>query len=147
MSENLLDKLPRVYVAGPFRGATPWDIEVNVRRAEDLGLRIAKMGAVPVIPHAMYRYFHASLPDEFWIEATISLLHTCQAMVIDLPYEKVAKSIGTMGEIDDCLKLGRPIFYDADVMENDLEGLRTWIAEWRRVRKVELSSLYGKFGG
>jgi hypothetical protein len=138
------DKLPRVYVAGPFRGNTPWDIECNVRRAEDLGLVVAKMGAVPVIPHTMYRFYESSLPDEFWIEATLSLLHTCQSMVIDLPHERVANSVGTMGEIEDCREHKRSFFYDDVEEDNNLEALRLWIAEQQRAKKIVNSSLYGR---
>jgi hypothetical protein len=141
------DKLPRVYVAGPFRGKTPWDVECNVRRAENLGLVVAKMGAVPVIPHTMYRFYQFSLPDEFWIEATLSLLHTCQSMVIDLPHERIANSIGTVGEIEDCRENKRPFFYDDVEVSHNLESLKSWIAEWRRAKKIVNSSLYGKFGG
>lgn len=142
----IIEKIPRVYIAGHFRGKTPWDIECNVRRAEDLGLWVAKMGAVPVIPHSMYRYYQGSLPDAFWIEATLSLLHTCQSMVIDLPHEQIVNSVGTMGEIADCVGYQRPYFYDDVTVKNDLDALVRWIANWKSVAKIGLSSLYGKMG-
>ena len=38
-------QLPKVvYVAGPFRGDSHWDIEQNIRRAEELSLEIWKAG-------------------------------------------------------------------------------------------------------
>lgn len=142
------EKLPRIYIAGPFRGETPWDIECNIRRAEDLGLRVARMGAVPVVPHSMYRYYQGSLPDAFWIEATLSLLHTCQAMVIDLPLKDVQNSVGTMGEIEDCRKFKRSYFCDDDQTDNNLEMLKIWISEWFEMRKRHVqTALYGRMAG
>ncbi len=37
-----------VYVAGPFRARSPWEVERNVRAAETATLALASMGAVPV---------------------------------------------------------------------------------------------------
>lgn len=33
-----------IYVAGPFRGSNAWEIEQNIRRAEAVGLAVAKVG-------------------------------------------------------------------------------------------------------
>ena len=46
-----------VYIAGPFRAPTPWGIEENVRHAERHAFEIAKLGAMPVCPHANTRHF------------------------------------------------------------------------------------------
>ena len=103
---------PRVYVAGPFRGKTPWIIEENIRRAESLGLRVARMGAVPVIPHSMYRFYQDSLPDDFWLAAGLSILSTCDALACVLPHDKIHLSQGTTAEVAFHIKAGRPVFYD-----------------------------------
>ena len=58
------------YIIGPFRAPTAWEIEQNVRNAERLGLEVAKLGAFPIIPHAITRFFHGLLSDEFWLEGT-----------------------------------------------------------------------------
>jgi hypothetical protein len=138
----IVEKKPRIYVAGPFRGETPWIVESNVRRAEEVGLRVAKLGAIPVIPHTMYRFYQGSWSDEFWDEATLSLLHTCQAMVVDRPHAEVLDSAGTLREIEDCHANKRFYFYD-----DDMDKLKLWITEQQRAAKIVNSSLYGKFGG
>lgn len=33
-----------VYIAGPFRAATPWLVEANVRRAEEVALAVWRLG-------------------------------------------------------------------------------------------------------
>jgi len=73
---------PVVYIAGPFRAETPWKVEQNIRRMEDVALEVAKIGAVPLCPHTMYRYFDKSLPDEFWLDATVGLLLRCDAILM-----------------------------------------------------------------
>ena len=70
-----------VYIAGPFRGATPFDVAQNVRRAEFFGLLVGKAGAVPVIPHTMFANFDKSLPDAFWLDATMDILKRCDGIV------------------------------------------------------------------
>jgi hypothetical protein len=62
-----------IYVAGPFRGKTPWDVERNVRRAEEIAYWVSCQGAVALCPHSMYRFFDKTLTDEFWLAATLEL--------------------------------------------------------------------------
>ena len=71
-----------IYIAGPFRGATPWDVERNVRIAEEASLEVARAGHVPLCPHTMYRHFDKSLPDAFWLDATLALLTRCDAILM-----------------------------------------------------------------
>lgn len=93
-----------IYIAGPFRGPSPWDIEQNVRSAEERGLAVALRNMIPLIPHTMYRFFQDSLPDPFWIHATGELLKKCDAMLLTGNWES---STGCQGEIRiaDALKI------------------------------------------
>ena len=84
-----------VYIAGPFRGKTAWDVERNVRRAESWSMRVAEAGAVPLCPHTMFRYFNGTLTDEFWLRATLYLLRKCDGAVF-IPFWE--ESVGARGE-------------------------------------------------
>ncbi len=44
-------KSMKIYVAGPYTGSTLEEIEENVRRAMEAGLKIWKKGHFPYIPH------------------------------------------------------------------------------------------------
>jgi hypothetical protein len=68
-----------VYIAAPFTAATTWDIECNVRLAEGFGLEVAKLGAMPLIPHCNSRFFFGQCTAEFWYEGTLELLKRCDA--------------------------------------------------------------------
>jgi nucleoside 2-deoxyribosyltransferase len=118
---------PKIYIAGPFRASTPWEIEQNVRCAEAHGLLVAQLGAIPIIPHAMYRFFQDALPDEFWLEAGLRIMDGCQALSVCVAEERAGT--GTTGERKyaiDQLKI--PVFkrYEED-------ALLTWIRNWRNL--------------
>jgi hypothetical protein len=105
-----------VYIAAPFRGKNAWEVEQNIRVAENLGLAVAEMGAVPVIPHTMYRFFDGTLEDRFWLDATLQLMHKCDAMLLGAGWRR---SEGAGIESD---QFHRPQF-------EHLPDLKKWLAE------------------
>jgi hypothetical protein len=70
-----------IYICGPFTGPRAWDIEQNVRRAEERALEVAMLGASPLCPHTNTRFFHGTLSEEFWYAATAELLLRCDALI------------------------------------------------------------------
>lgn len=117
---------PLIYIAGPFRADTPWSIEQNIRRAEEHGLLVAKLGGIPVIPHTMYRFYQNALPDEFWLEAGIALLHTCAAVAVCVGPDRAQQSFGTLGEIGQAKQWSLPVYYNTNP-DGDQRDLRCWI--------------------
>ena len=95
-----------VYIAGPFRAPTAWEIERNVREAEDLGFAVIKLGAMPIIPHANTRYFHGSVPDSFFIEGTLELLKRSDIL---LAMPRWQESEGATGELIWARRRGMPV--------------------------------------
>lgn len=118
---------PLIYIAGPFRADTSWEIERNIRRAEEHGLWVARLGGIPVIPHTMYRFFQNSLSDTFWLEAGLALLRPCNAVAVDVDELRAEDSTGTQGEIVSARELNLPVFYAAPRSQI---ALQTWIANW-----------------
>lgn len=106
-----------VYCAGPFRAATDEQREANIRRAEAMGLEVAKLGASPVIPHANTRSLHNAMTDEFMLAATLELMKRCDAVIL---CEGWQESAGTRDEICEAHWLGLPVFYS-------LFGLKNWL--------------------
>jgi len=98
-----------VYIAGPFRGLTAWDVACNVHRAEELAFAVAKAGAMPLCPHANTRDFDGTLTDKFWIDGTLELLRRCDAVIVVPGWEE---STGTRGEIEEAKRIGLSVFYD-----------------------------------
>lgn len=117
-----------IYIAGPFRAATAWAVENNIRAAERWGLEVARLGAAPVIPHTMYRFFHGTLSDDFWLEAASTLLLLCDGMLVieHLFSSTWRESKGTNAEVLKMLQLERPTFFLDDFEEG---ALATWITK------------------
>lgn len=122
------ERMKTIYIASPFRAETAWEIENNIREAERWGLVVARLGAIPVIPHAMYRFFHGSLPDAFWIEATLTVCRYCDSL-LTVDYRESDRwrtSTGTCGEIDEMKRLHRPTFFLGDLVDGTIAD---WIKE------------------
>lgn len=106
-----------VYIAGAYRGATPYETEQNIRRAEREGLEAAQLGTMPVIPHTMTRYFDGTVTHEFWLAGTLELMRRCDALLIAPGWEN---SAGTQAEIKEAHRLNIPVFYSQ-------RGLADWL--------------------
>lgn len=97
-----------IYIAGPFRGQTPWEVELNIRNAEHAALAVAELGGVPLCPHTMFRFFNGLLNDEFWLEGTKELLRRCDSIYLITQW---TSSSGSHGEKALAEEMGMPIFY------------------------------------
>ena len=107
-----------VYVAGPFRGPSSWDIAENIRRAERLALEVWRLGAACICPHANTRNFQGAAPDAVWLRGDLELLARCDAVLMTDDWQR---STGARAEHDVAtLRLHLPVFYR-------LEELRDWL--------------------
>lgn len=106
-----------VYIAGKFRGPDAWVIENHVRRAEEAGFEVARLGAMPLIPHSNTRFFHGALPDQFWLDGTLELLRRCDAL---LTVEGWEQSQGAREEVEEAKRRDIRVFHS-------LEDLGPWL--------------------
>lgn len=97
-----------VYVAGPYRGKTAWQVEVNIFAARLNGVAVAKAGFMPMIPQANTAHFDGVQDDKFWLEGTLELMRRCDAVLV-VPND--GSSEGTDGEIKEAKRLGIPVFH------------------------------------
>jgi hypothetical protein len=111
------------FIISAFRGSTPWAVHCNTHEAERLGLEVAKLGLMPVIPQANTAHFDKLLTDEFWLAGTRELLSRCDAAVVSTS-QNTQCSAGAKAEIAFCKQRGIPLFY-----EDDLPSLQTWLEE------------------
>lgn len=85
-----------VYICGPFTGPNAWEIEQNIRLAEEIGLVVARLGAMPLIPHANTRFFFGQCTPEFWYTGTMELLTRCDALITVGDWKH---SVGSVNEV------------------------------------------------
>jgi predicted mannosyl-3-phosphoglycerate phosphatase (HAD superfamily) len=69
-----------IYVAGPFRADTSWEMEQNVRRAEEVALELWKLGAAVICPHSNTRFYQGEADDQVWLDGDIEILKRCDAV-------------------------------------------------------------------
>jgi len=120
-----MKRLPLVYVAGPFRGRSSWQMEQNIRRAEELALAVWEAGAACICPHANTRFFQGECEDSVWLDGDLEILFRCDAVLMVPGWEN---SAGARREKEEADRLGIPVF-------DNLFGLRLWI----RGRKASLT--------
>lgn len=106
-----------VYIAGPFRGNSAWDIECNIRRAETLALEVWRLGAAALCPHTNTRFFQNAAPDEVWLKGDIEMLKRCDAIIMT---DNWTQSSGAVAEHDFAEINSIPVFYS-------LVSLRGWL--------------------
>ena len=108
-----------VYVVGPYRAASAWQVEQNVRSAEALALEVWRAGGVAICPHANTRYFQGELPDTTWLAGDLEILCRCAAVLLCPNWQN---SEGSRRELSVAKARGIPIFKTIDDLRPVLRG-------------------------
>ena len=85
-----------VYIAGPYRGATPYQVERNIAHAKEHALLVWKRGHVALCPHMNTAHFDGELPDDVWMDGAMELLSRCDVVYAIPGWQD---SEGTLSEI------------------------------------------------
>ena len=115
-----------IYIAGPYRSATPWGVEQNIRAAEDLAVKVHAAGMFAVCPHANSRHMEGVADDEHFLVGTMALMRVCHAVILTREWRS---SSGALAEVAEATRLGIPVFGRAQTETNDggaLDGLIRW---------------------
>lgn len=86
-----------IYTAGPMSAPTAWEVEKNIRAAEEVALQILKMGAAVFCPATQGRFYQGELPWEEWIKRDLEVLDRCDAIFMLLNWKD---SKGATAEYD-----------------------------------------------
>jgi hypothetical protein len=97
-----------VYIAGPFRGKSHWDVAQNIRRAEALALEVWKLGAAAICPHLNTAHFQDAAPDKVWLEGDIEILKRCDWLLVTPDWDT---SQSAMAEVRFAIDNNIPVFY------------------------------------
>jgi nucleoside 2-deoxyribosyltransferase len=97
-----------IYIAGKYRGPTPWAVEQNIRAAEEVAARVWAMGMVALCPHANSRHMEGVASDEHFLAGTLELMRRCDAVVLVPNWRD---SAGARAEVAEAIRLGLPVVY------------------------------------
>lgn len=97
-----------VYISGPFRSPNAWEIEQNIRRAEEIALEVWKAGAAVICPHANTRFFQGTAADAVWLKGDLEMVRRCDAIVTAPGWNH---SRGAQAEIMLAHTLALPVFH------------------------------------
>ncbi|MFA5053195.1 MAG: DUF1937 family protein [Parcubacteria group bacterium] len=100
-----------VYIAGPYRAPTQWQREQNIFKAREVGVMVARLGAMPLIPHSNTAHMDGIADDQFWLDGTLELCRRCDALVTVLGWKD---SSGAQNEVKEIYALGKPVFHSQD---------------------------------
>lgn len=97
-----------IYIAGPYRADTVWGVTCNIHRARELGAEVAKLGHMPLVPHANTAYYDFVMPDQFWLDGDIAIMLRCDAVLTTPDWER---SAGARQEVEVAKQKAIPVFH------------------------------------
>jgi hypothetical protein len=116
-----------IYIAGPYRAKTEWDLVQNIRRAETLALAVWKLGAACICPHKNTALFGGAADDSVWLEGDLEMLRRCDAVLCTDDWQR---SEGARNEVAAAQRLGIPVLYT-------LTEFETWLRAKPRPAAVD----------
>lgn len=119
MENRSMNKWPRdhtkvLFVAGRFRAKSMYDIEQNIRRAEDAALKLWRAGFVVICPHTNTRFFDGAAPDDIWLKGDREILKRCDGLVLIDSMDDLSE--GVRGELEFALREGLAVCYDINIL-------------------------------
>ena len=115
----------KIYVAGPYTGSTLEEIEENVKKAMEAGLKIWKKGHFPYIPHLTHwpdilsRELGIEMDWEDYMNWHAPWVDHCDALFL------LAESKGALLEYNRAKEEGKAVFHSLDEIPSVERGL-TW---------------------
>lgn len=107
----------RVYIAGPYSGDCAEEVDSNIAAAREALADLFRKGYVPFCPHTMTAEFERRYPDipyETYIETDLEWLRHCDYIYLLPRWEK---SRGSLGELEEALRLGIKVLNVEAIME------------------------------
>ena len=98
---------PLIYIAGPISATTVYQMEQNIRRAEDEYLWLIANGFAAVCVHSTARFIHGVMDERIFVDADLVLLERCDAVRVLTPYHQ---SAGTLRELAHAALNALPVF-------------------------------------
>lgn len=121
-----------VYVAGPYTAETDWQRGINIKKADIVNAQLWRFGFCSICPHKITAFYSGLCDESVFIEGGLEILRRCDVVVL---VEGWVKSGGTLGEIEEAIRLEIPVYetvYDLIIgREINYIEARQYINQWR----------------
>ena len=108
-----------IYIAGPFRGSSSWDIHLNCVKAMTEALFVWHHGGVALCPHANTIFYQGAAPDNMWLIGDLELLRRCDAVYMIPGW---SYSVGACGEYEEAQRVKMPVLLNRREVEDYLDS-------------------------
>ena len=71
-----------IYIIGPYRAKTEWELEQNIRNAEKAALKLWQEGWSVICPHKNTAHFGGACEDKVWLDGDLEILKRCDAVFL-----------------------------------------------------------------
>jgi len=96
-----------IYVGGPYRAATIFEISENIRRARARAVDVVRAGHYPLVPNLCTAMMDGLAPDDVFLAGALEMLSRSDEMWLVEGFEN---SHGTQAEIVFAFDLGKPVY-------------------------------------
>jgi hypothetical protein len=62
------------YIAGPYRGNSHYEVELNIRIAESVAIELWQMNFAVICPHKNTSHFDGLAPDRVWLDGDLEFI-------------------------------------------------------------------------
>jgi len=100
-----------MFISGPYRAKTEFDLEDNIRRAEKAAMHWWGKGWATICPHKNTAHFGGLYPDEYWLEGDLEFLRRSDAVCM---VQGWSRSAGAQAELKLAEELGKEIIFMPD---------------------------------
>lgn len=106
-----------VYVSGPYRGSSHWEVARNIERAREAARRLWSLGVVVICPHANTAMMDGDGID--FLAGDLELVRRSDAVVMLEGWEA---SEGARREREEAIRCGIPVYLGVEEAERALAG-------------------------
>lgn len=97
-----------VYVAGPYRAETEYELLQNIHQAEGMAISVWLAGHAAICPHKNSAHFGGICEDSVFLEGYLELVSRCDAVITCYNWES---SSGAKAEVKLAMSLNIPIVH------------------------------------
>lgn len=100
-----------VYVAGPYRAESTYEIRRNIHRAEEVSAALWAHGVYNVCPHKAMAHLDGVAGDDILSSGTLEMLRRCDAVVLVSGWKR---SVGSLREVAHAIEHSMPVYENVD---------------------------------